>query len=584
MNKIIILFFVSQFITLSLYAQKELWGVSQQTLYADEQGNIVKFDMNGENAVTVHHFNYQTGKVPFGKLFLASNGKLYGTATYGGIGSTTATYEQDGYGVLYEYDLILDKYRVVHYFNYLSPTNFSINPTSGLIEPIPGKLYGGTKGGSLYVYDISNETVTTLNHNYSFVAMGSIYTDLIKASNGFVYAISNSSFPCTSTGPNQPNQGSLIKINTLTNTAQRVAVFGCSNATTINAFGGYSMIEVFTNKIFFLTSSYAPLPSEGFSYPVGGIIEFNLLTNELTQKLIFDAYNTLGFSPSSFVLGNNGNLYGTCNNGGDTYISPYTSGVLNKAGTIFEYNPNTNIILKLTEFFPFKAGPRGDIIKLSTGNLMGNLGYGSLFKYDINSNTLQFPDLATYSDFPNQYLTRNLIEICRKPTYQEFTPNTYNPCVNTPFTYDIQNTNATSYVWKKDGVIVPLQTTGILTINNLIASDTGIYTCTMTNECGTTTTMNLNVNVNCLDNETFVNDKNEIVLYPNPTKNTISIHLPEKESYEIQNVTITNLIGQNVIENIKNVKNIDISSLQKGIYIVQLKTDKVSWNGKFVKE
>ena len=95
----------------------------------------------------------------------------------------------------------------------------------------------------------------SLNHNYSFDAMGGIYSDLIKASNGFVYAISNSSFPCTSTGPNQPNQGSLIKINTVTNTAQRIAVFGCSSGTTINAFGGYSMIEVFPNKIKF---NFAP--------------------------------------------------------------------------------------------------------------------------------------------------------------------------------------------------------------------------------------------------------------------------------------------------------------------------------------
>ena len=96
--------------------------------------------------------------------------------------------------------------------------------------------------------------------------------------------------------------------------------------------------------------------------------------------------------------------------------------------------------------------------------------------------------------------------------------------------------------------------------------------------------MNLNVNVNCLDNETFVNDKNEIVLYPNPTKNTISIHLPENENYQIENITITNLLGQNIIENSKNIKNIDVSSLQKGIYIVELKTDKGEWNGKFVKE
>lgn len=53
-NNYVVFFFLTVFVS----AQKELWGVTQQTLYADEQGNIVKFDMNGEHAVTKHHFNY----------------------------------------------------------------------------------------------------------------------------------------------------------------------------------------------------------------------------------------------------------------------------------------------------------------------------------------------------------------------------------------------------------------------------------------------------------------------------------------------------------------------------------------------
>jgi hypothetical protein len=91
------------------------------------------------------------------------------------------------------------------------------------------------------------------------------------------------------------------------------------------------------------------------------------------------------------------------------------------------------------------------IIKLTTGELAGNLGNGSIFKYNINSDTLQFPDLTTYSDFPNQYMTQNLLEICRKPSYHFFDTDTYTVCVNQSFTFDVQNTNATSYVWKKDG-------------------------------------------------------------------------------------------------------------------------------------
>ncbi|WP_395054029.1 T9SS type A sorting domain-containing protein, partial [Flavobacterium sp.] len=87
-----------------------------------------------------------------------------------------------------------------------------------------------------------------------------------------------------------------------------------------------------------------------------------------------------------------------------------------------------------------------------------------------------------------------------------------------------------------------------------------------------------------LDVPEVIADKNSISLYPNPTKNTISIHLPESGNYQVQDISILNLLGQNVIKNVKNNKNIDVSSLQKGIYIVNLKTNNGDWNSKFVKE
>ena len=565
-------------------AQKELWGVSRQTLYADEQGNIVKFDINGENAETVHHFNYLTGKSPSGKLFLASNGKLYGTATYGGIGSTTATYEQDGFGVLYEYDLILNTYRVVHYFNSTSPSEIIVNPLSGLIEPILGKLYGGTRGGAFYVYDMATETVTSLNHNYSFVAMGGIYTDLIKASNGFIYAISQSSFPCTTSGPNQPNQGSLIKINITNNTAQRIAVFGCSSSTTINAFGGYSMVEALPNKIFFLTDSVAYVPSEQSVITIGGIIEFDTVTNELSQKLLLDPTNSLGYSPRSFVMDDNGNLYGVCEQGGDTYRSPFTSGLQKRAGTLFEYNPTLNTIVKLNEFLTFQNLPQ-TIIKLTTGELVGNLGNGSIFKYNINSNTLQFPDLITYSDLPNQYFTQNLIEICRKPSYQEILVNSFTVATGANFTYDVQNSNATSYQWQLGGATVVGQTTGVLNITNATTANAGNYTCVMTNECGTTTTAPLTVNVsNLAVNNVEISLIGIIKLYPNPTNTFINIELPKNINVIINEVKINDILGKEIFYKKENKNKIDVSALAKGIYIVSIKTNYGNWNGKFVKE
>ena len=576
MKKITFLFLLA---CITVNAQKELWGVTRTSNFSDVQGNIVQFDINGENAVTKHHFNYPDGKLPQGKLFLASNGKLYGTATFGGINGTTNTTEQDGNGVLYEYDLIFDTYNVVHLFD--GTLAAQVNPSSSLIEPIPGKLYGGTSHGGFYVYDIATETVSYLNHTYSFEAMGGIYSDLIKASNGFVYAVSGVSFPCTAADP-QPNMGTVIEINTTTNTAQRVASFSCVG--TDGAGSSSTLVEALPNKIFFTSGAgYQSLPDEGFVYPAGTIVEFNTLTNTLTPKITFDVFNSLGFSPSSFVMGDNGNLYGVCSNGGDTYRSPYTSGILNKTGTLFEYNPSADTIVKLTEFLPFRANP-GTIIKLSTGDLMGNLGYIGLFNYDINTISLQFPDLATYSDSGNQFYTQNLIEICRKPSYHFFDVDTFNPCINTPFTFDVQNTNATSYTWKKDGEIVPQQTTGILNLPNVTAADSGDYTCEMVNECGTTVTMVLHINVGCLGIDEMAAYNKLISLYPNPTKDILNIKLPENSNLKIRGCTISNMLGQVVFESNSDNSQINVANYPTGLYSLVLKTDKGNWFGKFIKQ
>ena len=573
------------FLTIATNAQKELWATTTTGNW-QVQGNIVKYDLSGENATTTHVFGYQTGKTPNGKLLLASNGKLYGVATYGGINSTTPNTDTDGYGVIYEYDLTFDTYSVVHYFNY-SPGNLAINPTSSLIEPIPGKLYGGTLGGAFFVYDIATGTATTLNHTYSFVAMGSIFSDLIKASNGFLYAVSNQSFPCTSPGPNQPNQGSIVKINTTTNTAQRITTFNCDTSDGIGGGGyaeGSNLVEALPNRIFFTNQgSLLFLPNGSFTL-TGNIAEFNTLTNTLTARVPFNlTQESIGRVPRSLVLNESGNLYGVCLSGGDTYRANAPETSSNKTGTIFEYNPTTNAIIKLTDITSNRYAPY-NLIKLSTGDYMGNFYNYGLFKYVTDTNALQLPDLLTYTQV-DQMSTHNLIEICRKPSYHFFDTNTFTICVNQPFTFDVQNTNANSYIWKKDGVPLPAQTTGILNLANVALTDTGNYTCEMTNECGTTVTMPLHLIADtCLGIDEVIGFKNAITLYPNPTNSILNIKLPDNQNFEIQKISVVNMLGQEVYGDSKNSTAIDVRFLQTGVYQLVLKTDKGNWNGKFVKE
>ena len=97
-------------------AQKELWGNNKIQSYIDYSdptnpitlpyyGNITKYDINGDNGTVVHVFDGINGKLPTGKLFHASNGKLYGlTSAY-----TSSTGLNDDV-CLFEYDLILNKF------------------------------------------------------------------------------------------------------------------------------------------------------------------------------------------------------------------------------------------------------------------------------------------------------------------------------------------------------------------------------------------------------------------------------------------------------------------------------------------
>ena len=62
-----------------LYAQKEFWGTTHGQQDTPFYGTIYKTDFNGQNPVNIHSFDSLKGKQPDAPLFLASNGKLYGT-------------------------------------------------------------------------------------------------------------------------------------------------------------------------------------------------------------------------------------------------------------------------------------------------------------------------------------------------------------------------------------------------------------------------------------------------------------------------------------------------------------------------
>ena len=567
-----------------IFAQKELWGVNPGANDGDPNtlgslGDITKFDINGTNPQIMHQFQFATGKTPLGKLFQASNGKLYGTTRTGG---TVAASFLNGFGTLFEYDLIFNKYRVLEYFGYDAFNNIIGEPRNGVIEPIPGKLYG-TAGGRAFSYDFNTETFTRL---YPLI-QGEITGELMTASDGNVYGTADyRGYNCPSSALLLPNNGTIFKINTTTNVVSTVYTFSCNLTDGSEPNGG--LVEGLPGKLYGTAENYGGDSVTGVLNQDGTLFEYNFITNTFTKKYNFD-YINLGSKPQIMIDGGNGKLYGVCLKGGYClYQYPNGPLITVNGGTLFEYTPATNALIKLHDLGCYFGAQSAFITKISTGNFFGTRSTifsfsGEPYSFNLNTNTSVSP--TTFDG-----TAKNLIEICRKPSYKYLDIDTYDTCVDDVFSYDLVNTNANSYVWSHDGVLLPTQITAVLSFANIVNTDAGIYTCVMTNDCGTTTTMPLKITVGCLGTSKVEALENNITLYPNPAKDYFNIKINKNyNNLETSKIIITNLLGEVIQEetpkkpNALNFK-IDTSKLQQGVYQAQIKTNLGSWSSKFVKE
>jgi Secretion system C-terminal sorting domain len=575
-----ILFFILLFSALShttVNAQKEFWGTNQGVEATTDYGTIFKTNFDGTNKMAMHNFDITNGKFPKGRLLLASNGKLYGTAAAGGI---VVPGLEEGAGVLFEYDLILNKYRVVNYFKDAGQPTFIWKPTIGLIETTTNIFYGAT---SQVVYKLNLNT-EVLSLIASIPPTGALYNqpygEMIKASNGYIYGTTLYS----SSNPSQsPYFGTIFRINEITNAYNVPYPFPAGNPE-LGIVPRGMLVEGMPSKLYGTTISGGIIPGTNFLTTYGVLFEYDILTNTYTKKIDFNPIFP-GIYPTPLTDGGNGKLYGlmTYNEGGNPQDPNQ------HYGSLYEYNIATNIITVL-HYFDYPTNPiNNSLLKASNGLYYGINNFG-VFKFDPLNTTTPVSQVD-YWGAPNFTIsqTNELIEICRKPSYQEFIVNTFTPTVGTAFTYDVVNTNATTYVWKKGTILLTAQTSGVLNLPNITTNDTGVYTCTMTNECGTTITANLNINVVNLAVETVDDYKTLISLYPNPTKGLLNLKFPENRGLKGIKYKIINFLGQVIVENDirasnKNELVIDTASFANGVYQVTLVTDKGNWNGKFVKE
>jgi hypothetical protein len=106
----------------------------------------------------------------------------------------------------------------------------------------------------------------------------------------------------------------------------------------------------------------------------------------------------------------------------------------------------------------------------------------------------------------------------------------------------------------------------------------------MTNECGTTVTMPIQLTVEeCMGIDDEALAENAVMLYPNPVSGILNLEL-KNENFEVQEISIVNMLGQTVYKGNDETLRIDVGFLNSGMYQVTVNTDKGAWIGKFIKE
>jgi uncharacterized repeat protein (TIGR03803 family) len=367
-------------------------------------GTLFEYDIVTNTFTHKFDFNEPNGKIPIGGLFETPTGSLIGTTMNGGA---------NNYGVIYEYDLILDTcYKRLDFngtngknpvsafvyangskvlgvtslggnndcgvlfeydygtFTCIKKIDFSSPngkmPRNSLLKAQNGKYYGLTYQGGIYNAGVVYEydyTTNIFQKKFDFSETNGINPDcaLIKGNFGKLYG--------ATTQGGQSLSGTIFEYNINSNIFKKLIDLNALNGSDCRG----KLLLASNGKYYGMTYS-------GGLYDSGVLFEYDYNSNVHTKK--FDFQNSTGHGFSSLIQASNGNLYGM------TY-----SGGVNDDGVIFEYDIITNIYTKKFDFaFLNGTNPRGSLIEASDGKLYGmtSLGgsanYGILFQYDYVNN------------------------------------------------------------------------------------------------------------------------------------------------------------------------------------------------------
>ncbi|MEO8765344.1 MAG: choice-of-anchor tandem repeat GloVer-containing protein [Ginsengibacter sp.] len=332
-------------------------------------GVIFSYDPATSTYKKVLDFDSTNGSYPYGKLMLASNGKLYGMTTRGG---------SDDDGVLFSFDPVSSILTKLLDFDY---TNNGGAPVSNFAETPDGKLYGMTsQGGSAGSGVI-----------FSLELSSSIYTKLLDFNNdngnapngGFIIGNDGKLYGMTSYGGTN-DAGVIFSYEPLSSTFTKLKDFDYfSNG----GHPGGNLLQASDGKLYGMTY-------DGGSSQFGVVFAFDPATSNYTNLKDFE-YNDTNLINGAYPFGSliqarNGNLYGMTPDGGEG------------SGVLFSIDPSTSAFTKFRDFNNISGShPYGDLFQAGDGKLYGmtldggSSDLGVIFSFDpVSSVYTQLKDFG----------------------------------------------------------------------------------------------------------------------------------------------------------------------------------------------
>jgi uncharacterized repeat protein (TIGR03803 family) len=489
-----------------------IYGTTQQAnngLY-QYNGNIFEFDPVSEAISNSYSFDGKNGKAPKSGLTVISSGVFLGNTYEGGA---------SGLGAIFKYNANQGVYNKLVDFS-LAP--FGSSPKGGFtVTPTPnGLFYGITynggpdeNSGTIFSFDPATNELG-LVHDFVYEEGGHPVSGLVLSADSVLYGV-------TSEGGNLSGNlalGTLYSFDLKSGVYTQLYNLPLSNGEksklvllndklygTVNDGGQYNkgMIYVYnlSSGLFsivyeFDAEGYLPVGhpivgSDGKLYGMtkaggsgnyGVIYSFDLTNATYTVEHEFVPGLAGGSPAGTLVEGTSGILYGTTENGGDQ-----------SGGILFRFTLSTGNISVLREFsdgfdayFPF-----GELTLAANGILYGQTSQqqqnvsnaiGGVFTYDLNNSTY-----ARLTDFPGDIPNEALGTYCLFPAYEVAGATQVNLCPGEDLAISVSTDNTDTFVWKKDGMLIPGASANIFFKSTVTAADGGTYTFELTNACGTTT-------------------------------------------------------------------------------------------------